>query len=202
MFLLCSCGGENSEPEPPPSGIGNNESPMISGAAPVSVIEGSQYQFSPTASDPDSDSLTYSASGLPGWAAFDPSTGSVTGSPSAADLGTYDSIVISVSDGLATVSLAPFSIDVVASAVGAATVSWVPPTVNTDGTPLTALAGYKIYWGQDIDELENFVTLENPGITTYVVDQLSAGTWYFSATAFDLAGLESDFSNMAAKTID
>jgi len=28
-----------------------------------------------------------------------------------------------------------------------ATVSWIPPTTNTDGTALTDLAGYKVYYG-------------------------------------------------------
>jgi hypothetical protein len=30
---------------------------------------------------------------------------------------------------------------------GQATLSWDPPTTNVDGTPLTDLAGYKVYYG-------------------------------------------------------
>jgi len=43
--------------------------------------------------------------------------------------------------------------------------------------------------------------VENPGITTYVVENLPAGTWHFAATAYDTAGMESDYSNAGSKTI-
>jgi hypothetical protein len=45
------------------------------------------------------------------------------------------------------------------------------------------------------------VTLNNPGLTTYVVDNLAPGTYEFVATAFNAAGVESRFSNAASKTV-
>jgi hypothetical protein len=165
-------------------------------------MQGSQYAFTPSASDPDGDKLTFSVKNLPSWAAFSSSTGKISGTPSAGDIGTYQGITITVSDGQSTVSLAPFSIEVVATATGTVTLSWSAPTQNTDGSPLTNLAGYKIYWGTSKGNYTHSATLNNPGVTTYVVDQLTPATWYFVATAFDSAGVESSFSNPASKTIN
>lgn len=182
---------------PPPA----NRAPLISGAPPTQVLAGSQYSFTPTASDPDGNSLMFSVSNLPGWASFNGATGRLSGTPTSVDVGTYPNIVIRVSDGQATTSLAAFSVAVVAVATGSATLSWTPPTYNTDGSPLTNLAGYRIYWGRSQGSYANSVTLNNGGLTSYVVDQLTPGTWWFVATAVNSQGVESSFSNAASKTV-
>ena len=46
-----------------------------------------------------------------------------------------------------------------AVAVGSATLSWTPPTQNMDGTPLTNLAGYRVYWGTSLGDYPNSTTL-------------------------------------------
>jgi hypothetical protein len=86
-----------------------------------------------------------------------------------------------------------------ASAKGATTLSWTPPTMNEDGTPLK-LTGYRIYWGLAADNLTDSVTLSNPGLTRYVVEQLKPATWYFVATALSSDG-ESEPSNVVAMQI-
>ena len=88
-----------------------------------------------------------------------------------------------------------------AVALGSATLSWTPPTTNTDGSPLTNLAGYKVYWGTSQGNYSNSVTLNNAGLSMYVVENLTPGTWFFVATAFNSAGTESSFSSVASKTI-
>jgi hypothetical protein len=85
---------------------------------------------------------------------------------------------------------------IVAAVPGTTTLSWTPPTMNADGTPLS-LSGYRIYWGQQAGYYTNSVTLDNPGLTRYVVEQLSPATWYFVATALSPRG-ESEFSNEIA----
>lgn len=85
---------------------------------------------------------------------------------------------------------------------GSATLSWTPPTQNTDGSALTDLDGYKIYWGTASGDYQSNVAIDNPGITTYVVDGLSSGTWFFVATALNELGVESQFSNEAMKAVD
>ena len=178
-----------------------NSAPTISGTPAKAVTEGSQYTFTPGASDPDGDSLSFSITNKPAWAAFDTGTGRLSGTPQAGDVGTYADIVISVSDGQATASLGAFAITVEAIAMGSVTLSWSPPTENTDGTTLTDLAGYRIYWGTTSGSYPNSVTIDNPGLTTYVVENLTAGTYEFVATSYNTSGVESDYSAPATKTV-
>jgi hypothetical protein len=53
------------------------------------------------ASDPNGDSLTYGASGLPADLSVDPSTGLISGTLTAASAGTH-SVTVSASDGVLT----------------------------------------------------------------------------------------------------
>ena len=85
---------------------------------------------------------------------------------------------------------------------GAATLSWTPPTENTDDTTLTNLAGYKIYYGLSPSSLTNSITINNAGISSYVIDNLSSSrTYYFSITAINSFNVESTYSNIASKYI-
>ena len=84
---------------------------------------------------------------------------------------------------------------------GSATLSWTPPTQNTDGSPLTDLAGYKFYWGTTPGIYPNMVMTNNPGITIYVIENLEPGTYEFVATAFNAAGVDSAYSGTSTKTI-
>jgi len=91
--------------------------------------------------------------------------------------------------------------DAPAPALGSATLRWTPPTEREDGSALNNLAGYKVLYGLDQTDLDHVVVLDNPGLTSYVVDNLYPGTWYFALTAFDTEGRESGFSNVGSKMI-
>jgi hypothetical protein len=82
------------------------------------------------------------------------------------------------------------------------TVSWVAPTENTDGTPLTDLAGFRIYCGADPSSLTVQTSIMNPSIDTYVIESLSGGTWYFAVTALDASGNESTLSEITSIALD
>ena len=181
-----------------------NSAPSISGSAPESVVVQDQYSFVPTASDPDGDTLTFSVTGLPAWANFNTSNGALTGTPEAGDVGVYSNIVVTVSDGLLTQSLSPFSIEVVAqgAATGSATLSWVAPTLNEDGSELTDLVGFRIYWGTTPGNYTNSVAVDGAGTTSTVISGLVPGTYEFVATAVNSSGVESAFSGTATKTIN
>lgn len=159
------------------------------------------YAFRPAASDDDGDALTFSIRNLPSWASFDAATGRLEGIPQFGDVGTYDGIEISVSDGTATASLEPFSIAVSRDVIGSVTLEWLPPQANTDGSSASDLAGYVIYWGTDPGSYDQQVTIENVGLTAYVVDGLRPATYYFTATAFNTAGIESDYSNEVERSV-
>jgi hypothetical protein len=178
-----------------------NRPPVISGTPPTSVTQGTAYSFQPTASDPDGNALTFSITNSPSWATFSTTTGRLQGTPTAANVGTYSNISIRVTDGQTTASLASFAITVVASTNGSATLSWTPPTTNTNGSSLTNLAGYRVYWGNSPSSLSQSVTVNNPGLSSYVVGNLVSGTWYFGVAAVSSTGAESAMSNVGSKTV-
>jgi hypothetical protein len=189
-------GGGNSG-----GGSASNGAPTISGQPATSIQEGQAYSFQPSAQDPDGDSLQFSVQNLPSWASFDAATGRISGTPTAAAVGTYSGISITVSDGARTAVLGPFAIEVVALGTGAATVSWTPPNTNTDGTALFNLSGYRVLYGRSEGDLSRSIAINNPSISTYVVENLTQGTWYFAVVAVNSQGTWSSLSNVAVKTI-
>lgn len=80
------------------------------------------------------------------------------------------------------------------------TLSWVPPLSNEDGTTLTDLAGYKIYYGTSSGDYMNSIDAGN--LKTYQISGLLERlTYYFTVTAYDTSGNESMSSNEVARYI-
>ena len=100
-------------------------------------------------------------------------------------------------------SLAAFSITVTAApaATGSASLSWDAPTSNSDGSPITSLAGYKIEYGTSANALTQTVTVSDPTATGYTLQGLAAGTWYFAVSDFTSTGAASVISAAVSKTI-
>lgn len=188
------------EPEPIPEPPANRP-PTLSGTPGGVVTTGSLYTFTPSASDPDGDPLTFHIQNAPTWAEFDAATGRLSGTPATEDTGTYSNIVIGVSDGAATASLSPFSIIVSEAEANSAVISWTPPTENTDGSALDNLAGYTIVYGNSPTVLHQSIRIDNPSINSYVVEDLTAGTYYFGVRAYTTEGVESALSNVASRVI-
>jgi hypothetical protein len=82
-----------------------------------------------------------------------------------------------------------------------AVLSWEAPTTNTNGSALTDLAGYRIYYGANPSKLSESVQIKTVGVQTFEIDNLSAGTWYFAIMAVTSAGTESHLSNVVSLTI-
>jgi len=177
--------------------------PTIAGSPSTSDAAGQAYSFVPTTTNPGGGTLQFSITNTPAWASFNSLTGALTGTPSSGQVGDYSNIVISVSNGSGSASLATFSITVNtgSAATGSAALSWDAPTQNTDGTPLTDLAGYTIYYGTSSSELTQTIQLANPSATTYVVSNLSAGTYYFALAAHTTAATQGDMSSIESRTI-
>lgn len=89
-----------------------NDTPMISGTPSSSVLEGASYSFTPTLSDAEGDSLTVTASNLPAWLSLNAATGNINGTPGASSVGSFDGIVLRVSDGNSSSDLTAFAIEV------------------------------------------------------------------------------------------
>jgi hypothetical protein len=205
-FALTGCGGgEGVSVGTTAAETAATPTASISGTPATSVAAGNLYSFTPSASASDGGALTFSITNAPAWATFNTKTGQISGVPRASDAGTTSGVVITVADGTATAALAAFSITVTATATpgtGTATLSWVAPTQNSDGSALTNLAGYNIYYGTDSAALTQTIHIANASALSYVVSGLASGTtWYFAVSSYTTSGEESARSSISGKTI-
>jgi hypothetical protein len=99
-------------------------------------------------------------------------------------------------DATTTAARSPLS-----SEKGTATLSWEPPRRNLDGSTIGNLAGYYIYYGQDPTNLNATIKITDPYVTTYTIDKLSPGTFYFRIVAFTDTGTKGSVSPTVSKTI-
>jgi hypothetical protein len=185
---------------PPVSGV-KAAPPTITGKPLTVVNAGTHYQFVPSASGPSGAVLTFAVQNKPEWATFDDTSGTLAGTPTAANVGTYANIVVSVSDGAHSVALAPFTVSVNQMSAGAAVLDWTAPTENTDGSALTDLAGYKVYYGTSASNLSESVKVANPGLTSYTISNLTPGKWYFAVTSISTGGVESAPSGIVTASL-
>lgn len=87
-------------------------------------------------------------------------------------------------------------------AIGASiTLSWDAPTTNEDGTQLTDLAGYKIYYSKISGIYDKLLVVDAGNVLTKTLVNFCDGIYYFVATAYDTSGNESKYSNEVSKTI-
>ncbi len=177
-----------------PGSGGRNVAPSIAGSPSGTVQVGLTYSFQPVAQDPEQATLDFSIQNKPAWASFNTVTGLLRGIPAAGDIGTTSNIIISVNDGAHTASLMPFSITVLPAGTASAKLSWTVPTSNTDGSPLTDLAGFRIHYGLSASAQNSVVDVPGATSTSYTVASLLAGTYYFSVSAYTNSGVESALS--------
>lgn len=85
--------------------------------------------------------------------------------------------------------------------LGTAALAWTAPTTRVDGSPLTDLAGYAVEYGRSSGALDQLITVNDASATTYTVQGLESGVWYFSVRALAVSGTQSDYSNIAATRI-
>jgi hypothetical protein len=178
---------------------------QISGAPTTTAEVGQFYSFRPTVVAPAGSSLAYEVSNKPAWAQFSAATGTLSGTPSTGSAATDANIVVSVSSGAQSASLPAFSITVepaAATTAGAASLSWSVPTTNTNGSPLTNLAGFVIRYGTSSTALEKQISIASPSATGAEVSNLSPGNWYFQVAAVNTANVEGQFSAVVGRTID
>lgn len=174
---------------------------VLSGAPATSVAAGSSYAFQPTVTQ-SSGTVAFSISGMPSWATFDSTTGALTGTPSTANEGMTGAITITASSGGQTASIGPFTIDVTSPTIGgSATLTWVAPTQNSNGTPLTDLAGFIIQYGTSPAAMTQSITVPSASATSYEITNLAPGAYYFQIIAYASDGTQSAPSNVGSLTI-
>jgi fibronectin type III domain protein len=79
--------------------------------------------------------------------------------------------------------------------------SWAAPALNSDGSPLTNLAAFKVYWGTTQGTYSQSTKISSATARTYTVNGLTTGKWYFVVTALNSNGDESPYSNVWSKTV-
>lgn len=101
---------------------------------------------------------------------------------------------------------------------GSVSLTWKSPTTKVDGSRLTDLAGYNIYYGtspgvyekkvtlslekfpmicKQVNEKQNFISEDIE--CNYIIKNINPGIYYFAVTAFTLSGYESRYSNERSK---
>jgi hypothetical protein len=192
-------------PAPAPAApVTVNAPPTIAAAALEDAQVGSSFDYQPVAADPEGDALRFSAANLPTWASLDPTSGRISGTPGANDVGVYESITITVADATHQVATAPFSINVVQAleaGTGVASLQWTAPASKVNGSPLDDLAGYRILYGRNGADLDHSVLITDPTLTSYQFATLPSGTWYFAVVAVNAFGLEGPATPVSSKSI-
>lgn len=88
---------------------------------------------------------------------------------------------------------------------GTTTLRWQAPTQNVDGSPLTDLAGYRIYYGLESRNYTGMIDTVDGSATNWSfsipVSDVSQIQWYFAMTALNADGDESAYSNEVLKTL-
>jgi len=180
-----------------------NQAPTIGARSNDTLRVGQTYDSQVVANDADGDRMTFSADNLPPWASIDRDRGRITGTPAAKDIGIYESITISVADTARHVTTTqPFSITVLgAGGTGVASLRWELPPSKMDGSPLDDLAGYRILYGRRSDDLDQSVFIGDAAATSWEIDSLGEGVWYFAVSAINTSGLEGPPTTVASKSI-
>jgi hypothetical protein len=129
--------------------LATNSAPTIVGGPEAEILTGSSYTFTPTATDPENDSLTFTITNLPNWAVFDENTGTLTGTPLTTNIGDFTDIRIQASDGFEVSNALDFSIrvrlnnqapiadDILVMVQEDASLSILPEVSDADGDAIT-----------------------------------------------------------------
>ena len=82
---------------------------------------------------------------------------------------------------------------------GSVSLAWNAPTTYVDGTPITGLVGFKVYYGIASRVYTHIIDVRN--VPSCSINALFPGTYYFAITAYDSFGIESTYSTELSKTI-
>jgi len=131
----------------------------------------------------------------------DSSTGSTTPTNTTGTTDTTPTTIPTTTTEPATIPSTPTSNPAAPASTSTATVQWSAPQSMTDGSTTTGIVGYRVYYGPTVTQMNTKIDILNPSVSTYVVEGLTPGTYYFAVTALHSSGGESDRSNAGLKTI-
>jgi hypothetical protein len=131
--------------------------------------------------------LTWSATNSDGchsygpWHASEPTQGTATTN----GLTATSTFILACANASGAKSSAKVTVTVAGAGAGNGTVTlgWSPPTLNTNGTPVTPLNGYTVYYGTSADSLTQSLAVAGGASKSCEITGLAAGTWYFDVAA-------------------
>jgi hypothetical protein len=182
-----------------------NRAPTVTSPGNQTTLEGSTVTLAISASDPDGDTLTYSATGLVPGLGINPATGVISGTIPIGAAGSY-SVVVTVNDGALTGTAgftwtvtrrppsAPTNLAAAAVSASQITLSWSDTSITEDG--------FRIERSTRLNGNGNFVEVARvgPDVTTFSSTGLNASTtYYFRVQAYNTGGT-SAYSNVANAT--
>ena len=170
-----------------------DQAPVLTPVGPQNGAEGSAFSLQLSATDPDGDTLTYSAVGLPAGATLNPQTGLFTWTPAFGTAGTY-SIPVTVSDGALT-SGQTISLTI-AQTARAPVLNPLPDLFVNEGTEIAfTVSGVDPQGGPlsySSPLVPNNATLDSSsGLFTFTPAYGQAGAYTLTFSATDAAGLTS-----------
>jgi hypothetical protein len=182
------------EPEPEPSPLPDPEPEPEPEPVPAPTVSLSAAQG--TVDSGGSTTLTWSASHVDACTASGGWSGSraASGSQSVGPLSSGTTFTLSCTGPGGNVMEM-----ITVSVVSPIAISWIAPTENVDGTPLTDLAGYRVYLGQFSGSYTDVERLDDAHATSHVM-ALPTGSYYVTMTAIDAQGNESAYANEIVRT--
>ncbi len=93
------------------------------------------------------------------------------------------------------------AVAMVTISVESTSLAWNAPVQNTNGTQVTDLAGYNLYYGTESGRYTQSRAVQNANQTNLELP-VEPGTYYLAMTAYDLSGNESDLSNEIIRTVN
>ena len=199
MVLLIACGGSETPTTAPVIVEPTNSTPTISITPPASTSIAEAEAIRLTAQAMDSEDGNISGSIL--WSSnADGALGTGSNLDTVLSVGTHE-VTASITDSEGAEAKATVTISVVRTQ-GIASISWEAPTLNTNGTELTDLSGYVVYYGEAPESLVYSKAVQDPEQYAEVIEGLKFNTtYYFAVTAVNSLGIESDLSMTASKFI-
>ncbi|GAA0849916.1 hypothetical protein GCM10009113_30410 [Marinobacter szutsaonensis] len=85
----------------------------------------------------------------------------------------------------------------------AALLSWTAPLTRENGQSLSMgeIAGFEVVYGTSPDQLDQSLAIGDASVDELLVDELTAGTWYFAMRTLDTDGNRSRLSEIVYKQI-
>ena len=169
--------------------------PPVADAGSYSTDEGVAVSIALAAQDPDGDALIYELVNSPSGGSLSGTFPNLTYAPVEGFAG-LDSFSFRVFDGELYSSATVVEIEVIATVEepDIEVIIGEPVTLAWDANTEPDISGYKVYFGIESGNYTDSIDVGN--ITTATIDSLIEGmTYYFAVTAYNEAGLESDYSN-------